>query len=57
VRIFALAPVRRAHLLRIAAAAALLVGYADLVRGGITVAPALIVLAYVVLLPAVILWR
>ena len=53
---FALA--RRAHLVRAAAAAALLIGYADLVRGGITLAPLLIVLAYAVLVPmAIFTWR
>ena len=45
-------------MLRAAAAAALLIGYTDLVRGGITAAPLLLVLAYAVLVPAVILsWR
>ena len=45
-------------MLRAAAAAALLIGYTDLARGGITAAPLLIVLAYAVLVPAVILsWR
>ena len=53
-----LAPARRAQLLRAAAAAALLIGYADLIRGGISAAPVLIVVAYAVLVPAVILtWR
>ncbi len=53
-----LAPVRLAHIVRGAAAAALLIGYFDLVRGGTTVAPLLLVLCYVVLVPAVILtWR
>jgi len=41
-----------------ATAAALLLGYADLARGGITFAPLAIVLRYAVLVPAVILtWR
>lgn len=45
-------------MLRAAAAAALLFGYTDLARGGITVAPLLLVLAYAVLVPAVLLsWR
>jgi hypothetical protein len=58
VRYLSFAPVRRAHVLRAAAAAALLFGYIDLVRGGITAAPLLIVLGYAVLVPAVILtWR
>ena len=53
-----LAPARRAHLVRAAAAAALLIGYADLARGGITLAPLLIVLAYAVLVPlAIFTWR
>lgn len=57
-RYLSIAPVRRAHVLRAVAAAALLFGYLDLVRGGITVAPLLIVLGYAVLVPAVILtWR
>ena len=56
-RILAHAPVRRAHVLRVAAAAALLIGYADLARGGITVAPVVIVFAYAVLVPAAILAR
>lgn len=53
-----LVPARRAHALRAVAAAALALGYADLLRGGITVAPLMIVLGYAVLIPAVILtWR
>ena len=44
--------------MRAAAAAALLIGYADLVRGGMTVAPLLLVIGYMILVPAVILtWR
>jgi hypothetical protein len=50
-----LAPERRAHWLRAAAAAALLAGYADLVRGGTTAAPLLLVSGYVVLLPLALL--
>jgi len=58
VRNISLAPVRRAQALRAAAAAALLIGYVDLARGGITAAPLLIVLGYAILVPAVILtWR
>ena len=38
-----------------AAAAALVLGYADLARGGITLAPILLVLGYVVLIPVAIL--
>lgn len=45
-------------MLRVAAAVALSFGYFDLVRGGITAAPLLLVLGYVVLVPAVIrTWR
>ncbi|MEP6620163.1 MAG: hypothetical protein ABJE47_12650 [bacterium] len=52
------APARRATLLRATAAAVLFFGYADLVRGGTTAAPLLIVLGYMILGPAVILtWR
>jgi hypothetical protein len=41
-----------------AAAAALSLGYADLIRGGITVGPVLVVIGYAVLVPAAILtWR
>jgi hypothetical protein len=46
------APAWRAHALRAAAAAALLLGYADLVRGGLSVAPVLLVAAYLILIPA-----
>ena len=49
------AAVRRAHGVRAAAAVALALGYADLARGGISVAPVLLVIAYVVLVPLVIL--
>lgn len=57
-RTHTLAPARLTHLVRGAAAAALLIGYADLLRGGTTLAPLLLVLAYVGLVPAVILsWR
>lgn len=55
---FSLAPARRALLLRTAAAAVLVLGYADLARGGITLAPVAIVFGYAILIPAVILtWR
>ena len=37
------------------AAAALILGFADLARGGITIAPILLVLAYCVLIPIAIL--
>ena len=54
-RVQLVAPARLAPLVRTAAAAALLIGYADLVRGGTTVAPLLLVLGYGLLLPAAIL--
>jgi hypothetical protein len=38
-----------------AATAALLLGYADLARGGVTLAPVLLVLGYIVLIPIAIL--
>ena len=57
-RTLSTAPVRRARLLRAAAAVVLLIGYADLARGGITAAPLLMVLGHAVFIPAVILtWR
>jgi hypothetical protein len=47
---------RRARSVRAAAAAAALAaGYLDLARGGTTVAPVLLVLGYVVLVPLAIL--
>ncbi|MDB4884205.1 MAG: hypothetical protein JWL95_2971 [Gemmatimonadetes bacterium] len=46
---------RGAHVVRALAAAALVVGYLDLVRGGITLAPALLVAGYVVLVPLALL--
>lgn len=55
---FSLVPKRRAQILRVAAAMALLLGYTDLARGGITAAPVLLVIGYVVLVPAAMLtWR
>ena len=52
------APGRRTSIVRALAAAALFLGWTDLARGGVTAAPVLIVLAYVVLVPLVILtWR
>ena len=54
-RLQIVAPARLAHFLRAAAAAALLIGYSDLVRGGTTIAPLLLVAGYVMLVPAVIL--
>lgn len=52
-----LAPARSALVLRVLTAAALSLGYLDLVRGGITVAPLLLVVGYLVLVPALILTR
>lgn len=49
------ATARRAHGVRIAAVATMALGYADLARGGITMAPLLLVLSYVVLVPVAIL--
>lgn len=49
------APAGRARALRVAAALTLLVGYGDLVLGGMTVGPLMLVLGYGVLIPAVIL--
>jgi hypothetical protein len=42
-------------LLRVAAAAALLAGYADLVVGGTSAAPVLLVIGYVALVPSALL--
>ncbi len=57
-RIFSLVPARHAHVLRAVAAVALAAGYADLIRGGMTAGPVLVVIGYAVLVPAVILtWR
>ena len=53
-----LAPARRGHLVLAIAAAALSIGYADLIRGGITVGPVIVVIGYAVLVPAaILLWR
>ncbi|MDQ2666742.1 MAG: hypothetical protein M3Z05_12100 [Gemmatimonadota bacterium] len=53
-----IAPAGRARLVRAAAAAALLIGYVDLVRGGTTIAPTLLAMGYLVLVPAAIVtWR
>jgi len=44
--------------MRAAAAAALLIGYADLFRGGTTLAPVFLATGYMLLVPGVILtWR
>ena len=52
------APDRRALALRVLAGAVLLAGWADLVAGGISAGPVLIVLGYAVIVPAVILtWK
>jgi hypothetical protein len=50
-----LSPVARKGALWGAAALALLLGFADLARGGETIAPILLVLAYCVLIPLAIL--
>ena len=42
---------RRAHALRLAAILLILVGFADLVRGGIVLAPLALVVGYLVLAP------
>ena len=49
------APRRRVHVVRGIAAAALIAGYVDLVRGGVTIAPLLLVAGYVVLVPLALL--
>ena len=46
---------RRAHLVRALAATVLMVGYADLVRGGITLAPLTLVVGYLLLVPFALL--
>ena len=51
------APARRAHLLRALATVVLLLGYADLVRGGVVVAPVLLVTGYLLLVPLALLDR
>jgi hypothetical protein len=55
VRKSTLAPTRRALVLRVVAALALLLGYADLVYGGLTGAPLLLVTSYVLLVPLALL--
>jgi hypothetical protein len=57
VRLLSLAPARRAQLLRALAAAVLLLGYVDLVRGGLVVAPVLLVTGYLLLVPLALLSR
>jgi len=49
------AAARRDALLRAAAAVTLLLGYTDLVVGGHTVGPVLLVASYLVLIPAALL--
>lgn len=49
------APGRRALALRAVTLLALLVGYLDLVRGGLTIAALLLVIGYLVLVPVVLL--
>ena len=51
------APARRAPMLRALAAVILLLGYADLVRGGVVVAPILLVTGYLLLVPLALLTR
>jgi hypothetical protein len=46
---------RHARAQRALAAGALLVGYLDLVRGGVTLAPVLLVAGYVLLVPLALL--
>ena len=47
----ALGASRRAHVLRLAALLLILVGFTDLVRGGIVLAPVALVVGYLVLAP------
>jgi hypothetical protein len=49
------APARRTRALRAIALAFLLLGYGDLARGGLTVAPVLLVAGYMLLVPLAIL--
>jgi hypothetical protein len=57
VRLLSLALARRAQLLRALVAAVLLLGYVDLVRGGLVVAPILLVTGYLLLVPLALLSR
>jgi hypothetical protein len=50
-----LAPTWRVPALRVATALALLLGYVDLVRGGVTIAPLLLVTSYLLLVPLALL--
>lgn len=45
------APPWRAHALPFAAALIIFLGYADLARGGLTIAPVLLTIGYVVFIP------
>ena len=54
-RIPVLAPPRRVRALRIVTLALLLLGYTDLLRGGLTAAPLLLVSSYLLLVPLAIL--
>lgn len=49
------APRRRARMLGVLATAVLVLGYADLVRGGVVVAPILLVTGYLLLVPLALL--
>lgn len=55
VRPLPLAPAWRAHARRALAAAVLIFGYADLARGGVIVAPILLVTGYLLLVPLTLL--
>jgi hypothetical protein len=57
VRARSLAPAWRAAVLRLAAIAVLLIGYADLAWGGLTVAPVFLVVGYLILVPAALMTR
>jgi hypothetical protein len=57
VRLPSRAPARRAHVMRVVAAAVLMIGYVDLVRGGVVVAPILLVTGYLLLVPLALLTR
>jgi hypothetical protein len=54
-RTLVLPPPRRTRALRAATLALMLLGYADLARGGLTAAPLLLVAGYLVLVPLAIL--
>ena len=56
-RLISRALARRAHLMRALAAVVLLLGYVDLVRGGLVVAPILLVTGYLLLVPLALLTR